>query len=245
MDKSDSHPRGCYDEYKERLQAQIRKGQRPLLNFDPLSQLPPWLEHPEKLSNEAIAYANRSPWYHIQLENARRDPASPLYSQRSSRVCHHAEIHRGESSEVQAEKHKRPSNAGYEGDDEEGYESEEWQSELLYASGSTSTGRGEETTHFEMSIISLNISEKEDKKVHTSSAELKQEKKKEGKKQESLYASWNPGEDEKKLPRSQNDEAIRYEMTRRKLKSSYPRIQRISKSQEEIADERIKDHSGK
>jgi hypothetical protein len=51
-----------------------------LLNFNPLNQMPPWLLHPEALSESALSFAERYPIYHIQIENAMRDPLSPFYS---------------------------------------------------------------------------------------------------------------------------------------------------------------------
>lgn len=161
----------------------------------------------------------------------------------------------GELGRGVVERQKRNRNAGYEGDDEED-ESEEWQGELLYASGSTNKSsnfskisrrsddwhsvpgpRDGGETQLIMSIGTLPC-----KRSQTRSAELKREK---YENQEPLYISWNPGEDEKKTHRSQNEEAMRYEVSRRKGKADYSRIERISKSQEVIADERNRGISGK
>ncbi|CAG8960799.1 hypothetical protein HYFRA_00002336 [Hymenoscyphus fraxineus] len=248
MDKSTYTPHDCYCEYQDRVQAQERAVKPSLLNFDPLSQLPPWLVHPERLSNDAIYYANSSPWYQIQLRNARRDPNSPIYSQLSSPTFRSEGEEEHEESECVAKEGVQSFNVedggGCEneaeiknGEEDRNVESdEEWQHESLYDSGSTIKAHQEAGSRLATSLELLNLSRKTDEKPHTKSPGAKKKKEKNAENGNPRYESWNPGAQEGKLRKRQDDETLPYEKVRRSRRSTFTPIQRLSKSQEEIAE---------
>ncbi|CAG8983285.1 hypothetical protein HYALB_00002722 [Hymenoscyphus albidus] len=238
MDRSNYTPHDCYSEYQERTQAQEQAVKPSLLNFDPLSQLPPWLVHPERLSNDAIYYSNSSPWYQIQLQNARRNPNSPIYSQQSSPTFRSEgeEEEHHEESKFMAKEGVQSSNAkdegGFEnepeaknGEEDGNVESdEEWQHESLYHSGSTIKAHTKEAgSWLATSLELLNLSRKTDEKLHTKSPGAEEGKEGNAERGNRLYERWNPGAHEGKLRKSQIDETLLYE-------------KRLSKSQEEIAE---------